>query len=105
MLCADIRSADLRPLGEYLVDAIESELRAEQLPIDTFSALTPDSVLLAKTASRRMLGFKTEMAAELGYAIPNAVCPRATSVSSALHNRDGYVMSIELVEAMLAARA
>jgi hypothetical protein len=36
---ADIRSADLRRLGEYLVDSIEAELRAEQLPIDTFSAL------------------------------------------------------------------
>ena len=33
---ADIRSADVRPLGAYLAEAIESELSAEQLPIDTF---------------------------------------------------------------------
>ena len=51
------------------VDAIEAELRAEQLPIDTFSALALDSVLVAKTSIRRTLGFMTEMAAEVGYAI------------------------------------
>ena len=108
----DIRSADLRPLGEYLVDAIESELRAEQLPIDTFSALAPEGVLLAKTSSRRTLGFMTEMAAELGYAIPNAGGLSACDVGvvnrrlrRTLHNRGGYVTPIELVEAKLAARA
>jgi len=36
---ADIRSGDLRPMGVYLIDAIESELRAEQLPLDTFPEL------------------------------------------------------------------
>jgi hypothetical protein len=34
---AGVRSADLRPLGTYLVDAIEAELCAENLPTDTFS--------------------------------------------------------------------
>jgi len=108
---ADIRSADLRPLGEYLVDAIESELRAEQLPIDTFSALAPDSVLLAKTSSRRTLGFMTEMAAELGYAIPDAGGLSACDVGvlnrrlrRTLRNRGGYVTPIELVDAKLGPR-
>jgi hypothetical protein len=108
----DIRRADLRPLGEYLVDAIEAELRAEQLPIDTFSALASDSVLLAKTSSRRTLGVMTEMAAELGYAISDAgglsVCDTGAlnrRLRRTLHNRDGYVTPIELVEAKLAARA
>ncbi len=41
---AGVRSADLRPLGVYLVAAIEIELRAESLPTDTFSELEPESV-------------------------------------------------------------
>ena len=109
---ADIRSANLRPPGAYLVDAIEAELRAEQLPIDAFSALAPDRVLLAKTSSRRTLGFMTEMAAELGYAIPAAGGLSACDIGAlnrrlrrTLHNRGGYVTPIELVEAKLATRA
>src|SRR6266508_6720334 len=66
------RSSDLRPLGNYLVDAIETELRAESLPTDTFSELEPESVRLAKTASRRTLGFMNEMAFELRYFIADA---------------------------------
>jgi hypothetical protein len=49
---AGVRRADLRPIGNYLVAAVESELRAENLPTDTFSQLQPDTVQLAKTASR-----------------------------------------------------
>jgi len=64
-----VHVADLRPLGNYLVEAIEAELRAEGLPADTFSALEPDSVQLAKTASRSTLGFMTEMAFELRWII------------------------------------
>ena len=73
---AGVRSADLRPLGTYLVDAIETELRAEDLPTDTFSELQPDSVRLAKTASRSTLGFMTEMAFELRYVIADRGRPR-----------------------------
>jgi hypothetical protein len=109
---ADIRVADLHRLGEYLADAIESELRAEQLPIDTFSALVPESVLLAKTSSRRTLGFMTEMSAELAYAIPAAGGLSGCDIGAlnrrlrrTLHNLGGYVTPIELVEAKLATRA
>jgi Domain of unknown function (DUF6933) len=108
---ADVRSADLRPLGEYLVDAIESELRAEQLPIDTFSALAPDSVVLAKTASRRTLGFMNEMAAEIGYAITEAGGLSACDIGAlnqrlrrTLHNYGGHTTPIELVRAKPALR-
>ena len=44
---AGVRVADLRPLGNYLADAIEAELRAEGLPTDTFSRLEPENVRLA----------------------------------------------------------
>src|SRR5229473_3987665 len=67
-----VRSPDLRPLGDYLVAAVETELRAESLPTDTFSELEPESVRLAKTASRSTLGFMNEMAFELRYLIADA---------------------------------
>jgi hypothetical protein len=63
---AGVHVTDLRTLGAYLVDAIETELGAEGLPADTFPGLQPDQVGLAKTASRSTLGFMTEMAFELG---------------------------------------
>jgi hypothetical protein len=66
---AGVRSADLRPLGDYLVAAVETELRVERLPADTFGELQPDTVRLAKTASRSTLGFMNEMAFELRYVV------------------------------------
>lgn len=106
---ADVRVADLRRLGGYLVDAIESELRSEKLPIDTFSALAPEAMLLARTASRRTLGFMNEMAAELEHATPNAGGLSGFDIGAlnrrlrrTLHNRGGYITPIELVGAKLA---
>ena len=100
------------PVGDYLVAAIEGELRVEWLRLDTFSALAPGSLLLAKTTSSRTLGFMTEMAAELGYAIPAAGglsgcdCrrPQPATAPDAAQPR-WCVTSIELVEATLAASA
>src|SRR6266498_2869229 len=69
---AGVRSSHLRPFGNYLVDAIETELRAESLPTDTFPELEPESVRLAKTASRSSLGFMNEMAFELRHFIADA---------------------------------
>lgn len=108
---ADIRSADLCPLGGYLVDAIESELRAEQLPIDTFPELAAGCVL-ARTSNCRTLGFMAEMAAETRYTTADqgglSGCEIGTinrRLRRALHNNDGYVTPIELVEAKLATRS
>jgi hypothetical protein len=66
---AGIRVADLRPLGDYVVEAIETELRAEQLPAGTFAQLDPTDVRIAKTASRSTLGYMKEMAFELEWSI------------------------------------
>jgi hypothetical protein len=108
---AGVRSADLRPLGDYVIEAIETELRAENLPADTFSDLRPDSVLLAKTASRSILGFMTEMAFELRYFIVDGGGLRRCDVDVLNHelrrtlwNRGDYVRPIELVTRRLAAR-
>jgi|SRR5665647_1402761 len=108
---AGVRSADLRPLGNYLVDAIETELRAEHLPADTFSELQPDSARLAKTASRSTLGFMNEMAFELRYFIADTGGLRRCDIDVLNHglrrtlwNRGEYVRPIELVAQRLAAR-
>jgi hypothetical protein len=108
---AGVRSADLRTLGTYLVDAIETELRAENLPTDTFSELQPDSIRLAKTASRSTLGFMTEMAYELRYVIADTGGLRRSDIDVLNHglrrtlwNRGEYVRPIELVAQRVAAR-
>jgi len=48
---------------------VELELRSEGLPLDSLGRLDPDSVQLAKTASRSILGFMNEMAVLLRYEI------------------------------------
>jgi len=108
---AGIRVADLRPLGDYLVDAIEAELRAEGLPVDTFSELERDDLRLAKTASRSTHGFMTEMAFELGWIITDKGGLRRGDINDLNHalrrmlwNRGDYVRPIELVNQRLDAR-
>ena len=66
---AGVRVADLRPLGGYVVEAIETELRAEQLPAGTFAQLDRTDVRIAKTASRSTLGYMKEMRFELEWSI------------------------------------
>jgi hypothetical protein len=66
---AGLHVGKLRPLGNYVVRAIETELHAEQLPADTFGQLDPSDVRIAKTASRSTLGYMKEMAFELEWGI------------------------------------
>ena len=106
-----VHVADLRSLGGYLVEAIQTELRAEGLPAHTFSELEPDSVQLAKTASRSTLGFMTEMAFELGWIITDKDGLRRSDINDINHalrrmlwNRGDYVRPIELVNQHLNAR-
>jgi hypothetical protein len=108
---AGVRSGDLRPLGNYLVAAVESELRAEDLPTYTFSQLQPDSVQLAKTASRSTLGFMNEIAFELRYLIADArglercdIDVLNHALRRTLRNRGEYVRPIELVARRLTSR-
>jgi hypothetical protein len=109
---AGVRAADLRPLGPYVVRAVEAELRSERLPPATFDQLDPDAVRLAKTASRSTLGFMNEMAVHLRYQIAGAGGLSHCDINTlnhhlrrTLHNRGQYVYPIELVAQRLAARA
>ncbi len=106
-----VRTADLRPIGLYVVKTVEAELRSESLPPNILGELDPDTVRLAKTASRSTLGFMNEMAVHLRYQVAAAGGLRHCDISAlnhhlrrTLHNRGGYVYPIELVAQRLAAR-
>ena len=107
---AGIRVADLRPLGNYVVEAIENELRAERLPADAFAQLSSADVRIAKTASRRTLGYMREMAFELEWGIAsdggldrvdNAEINHALRRQLRSHGRD-YAPPIELANQYIA---
>ena len=106
-----MRVADLRPIGPYVVAAIEMELRAENLPLDTFGHLDRDAVCLARTASRSILGFMTEMAFEIRHHVAHSGgldrCETGAvnhQLRRTLRNKGEYVLPIELVAQLLAAR-
>lgn len=109
---ADVRAADLRPLGLYVVGIIETELASEGLPPDSLGRLDPDAVQVAKTASRSVLGFMNEMAFYLDYAVADAGgLSRSDSqilnrhLRRRLHSRDGYATPLELVARWVRAHA
>jgi len=109
---AGIRVVDLRPLGAYIVESIETELRGEQLPADTFAQLDPTDVRIAKTASRSTLGYMKEMAFELEWIIASDgglgrvdidELNHALRRQLRSHGRD-YARPIELIDQHLANR-
>jgi hypothetical protein len=69
VLVADVRKADLLPLGSLVIRLIQRELRAEGLPLDAFGDLDLNSVELAKTASRKVLGYMNEIARSWEFSI------------------------------------
>ena len=66
---ADVRKADLRPIGPYVVSLVEEHLRSEGLAIGTLGRLDGDDVHLAKTASRSILGVMNDAAVHARYRI------------------------------------
>ena len=110
---ADLRVDELRPLGAYVVRAIEEELRAEGLPLDVLGRLDPSDVHVARTASRSVLGFMNEMAFHLRYQIELEggldVCDIGDlnqRQRRTLHNRGGvYAEPLDLVAERLATRS
>jgi hypothetical protein len=105
-----VRTADLRPIGPCVVNAIKAELCSESLLADTFGQLDPDAVRLGKTASRSTLGFMNEIAIHLRYKLADAGGLSHCDINAlnhklrrTLHNRGGYVYPIELVAQRLGA--
>lgn len=105
----DVRLAELRPPGPYVVRAVEEELCAEGLPRDVLGRLDAKDVHVARTASRSILGFMNEMAFHLSYQIQleggiNVCDIRALNHGQrrTLHNRGGiYSKPLELVAGRL----
>lgn len=64
---ADIRKADLAPVGSFAVRTIEAALRSEDLPPTTFGALDAGAVRIAKTSSRVVLGVMNDQALMVQY--------------------------------------
>jgi len=100
----DVRAADLRPLGSFVVGKIEAELAAEGLPADRLGRLDRDAVQVAKTASRSVLGFMNEMAFYVECAVAEAgglgrsdVGELNRDLRRRLHSRDDYATPLELV--------
>jgi len=102
---ADVRKADLRPIGPYVVSLVEEHLRSEALAADTLGRLDPDDVHLAKTASRSVLGVMNDAALHARYRIEaiGGIDRSDTTflnrfLRRALHNRAGdYVTPLDLV--------
>ena len=106
-----VRVGDLRPIGPYVVAATEMELRAENLPLDTFGRLDRNTVCLARTASRSILGFMNEMAFQVRYQVErNGGLDQCETglinhqLRRTAHNRGEYVFPLDLVAQLLAAR-
>jgi hypothetical protein len=66
---ADVRKADIAPIGEFVKSHIGDELRAEALPATSFGELEPAQVDLARTASRSVLGCMNDLALECQFVI------------------------------------
>jgi Domain of unknown function (DUF6933) len=109
---ASVHVADLSPLGDYVVEAIETELRSEGLPAETFSQLDRRDIRVAKTASRSTLGFMKEMAFELEWHIAHDGGLDRTDINELNHalrrtlrsHGSDYAQPIELVDQHLTTR-
>ncbi len=103
-----VHKADLQPVQASIIAYIQTELRAEGLPLDRFGVLEERSVRLAKTASRIVLGYMYEMGRFCEYAVADSgglkhcdfqALNRELRRDLHLSRRPpGYFVPIELVE-------
>jgi hypothetical protein len=107
---ADVRAADLRATGPLVSRLIGRELRSEGLPAGTFADLEPDKVILAKTASRSVLGCMNDMALQCEHAINGSGGLSRTDLAALNHwlrrninSARGYQSPIELTAVRLVA--
>lgn len=59
---ADVRKPQLAKFGHYVAGTVATELADEGLAPDCLGPLDPTEVRMARTASRRVLGFMNDMA-------------------------------------------
>lgn len=102
---ADVRKADITPIGPYVVSLVEEHLASEHLAAETLGQLDPEDVRLARTASRSVLGVMNDAASQARYRIEAMGGVARTDslflsryLRRALHSRAGdYVTPLDLV--------
>lgn len=101
---ADVRKPQLVKFGSYVSDAVATALADEGLPSDCLGLLDPTKVLIARTASRSVLGFMNDMAATSEHLAASAGGLRHVDVDDlnaflrrTPYNRGGYIRPIEAV--------
>jgi len=100
----DVRVADLRLLGGFLVPRIADQLRAEGFEEDALGELDAAATTIAKTADRRVLGCMTDQALLCEFtAADSGGLDRLDMVDLHRHlqrnllSARGYVPAVELV--------
>lgn len=81
----DVRKADVAPLGQFLTAAIAAELRSERLPADALGSLEGGGAIIAKTASRSVLGTMNDITIHIAYAVARCGGLGETSVGKVNH--------------------
>ncbi len=86
-----------------MTGAIQAALAEERLPPNTLGILDPDSLQVARTASRSMLGFMTQAALEIQYMVEMSGGLEHADLGALNHqlrrtlrNRDCYHQPIDL---------
>ena len=81
-LVAGVLKAEVSPIGHFLVSRVEFELATEELPVDLFGRLDPDSVQIARTSSRSILGSMNDLAFQWRRTVEMAGGLESTDVAS-----------------------
>ena len=102
IFAVNLRKPQLTKLGPFFTGLVVDELAREGLPDDTFGALSPADVRVARTASRSVLGHMNDMAhlCEQAVAVDGGldwvdVADLNRLLRRGLHNHDGYIVPIE----------
>lgn len=109
---ADVRVEELRPIGPFAATHVETALRVERLPLDTFGPLDPDGVQVARTASRSIVASLNDIVAQARHHIAYEGGLRRADLSAINHSlctvpngSRGFRTPLELVAERLAGRS
>jgi hypothetical protein len=101
---ANVRKADLVPLGALVAEHAAMALSDERLPDDILGVLDPGSARVARTASRRILSFMNDSARACRYAVEDSGGLEHTDLDDLnwrlrrqLHDHDGYRQPLDSV--------
>lgn len=101
---ADVRKPQLAKFGHYIAGTIATALANEGLASDCLGPLDSRRVLVARTASRSVVGFMTEMASMSAYVAAQSGGIARLDVERlnaflrrTPHNRGGYIRPIDAV--------